>query len=201
VLYLVRHGRTEANARGLLQGRLDLPLDEVGHRQARAIAATVAAAVGTVDEVICSPLVRARETASYFASISGVDPVVDDRWIEIAYGDYEGVPAEEVPPEVWHGWRSDADYRTRDGESFGALDARVRSACEDLLARLGERHVVVVSHVSPIKAAVAWSLGVSMEMMFRCHLAQASLCRIDAGRYGAVLHSFNEQAAPGPTDE
>lgn len=186
VLFLVRHGRTSANARGLLQGRLDPPLDAEGHRQARAVAALV----GPVDAVICSSLLRARETAAYF----DVEPIVDDRWIEIAYGDYEGVPTDEVPPEVWKGWREDPQYRTRGGESFGALDARVRAACEDLMPGLHGRDVVVVSHVSPIKAAVAWSLGVSMEMMFRCHLGQASLCRIDVGRFGAVLHSFNEQA-------
>jgi alpha-ribazole phosphatase len=186
VLYLVRHGRTSANARGLLQGRLDPPLDEVGRAQAAAIAAMV----GEVDEVITSSLVRARETASCF----GREPTVDDRWIEIAYGEYEGVPAGEVPPEVWQSWRENTEYRTRGGESFGSLDERVRSACEDLRERIHDRNIVVVSHVSPIKAAVAWALGVTMEIMFHCHLSQASMCRIDYGRFGPVVHSFNEQA-------
>lgn len=186
MLYLVRHGRTAANAQGLLQGRLDPPLDEIGHRQAAAIAEMV----GEVDEVICSPLVRARETAGYF----GREPVVDDRWVEIAYGEYEGVPAGEVPPEVWQSWRENSEYRTRGGESFGDLDGRVRAACWDLADRIPGSNVVVVSHVSPIKAAVAWALGVTMEIMFHCHLSQASLCRVDVGRFGPVLHSFNEQA-------
>jgi alpha-ribazole phosphatase len=186
VLYLVRHGRTAANKEGLLQGRLDPPLDEVGRRQAAAIAAMV----GDVDEVISSPLVRARETAEFF----GREPTIDEQWIEIAYGEYEGTPAGEVPPEVWQSWRENSDFRTRGGESFGDLERRVRAACEGLLDRMGERDIVVVSHVSPIKAAVAWGLGVTMEIMFHCHLAQASLCRIDVGRFGTVVHSFNEQA-------
>ena len=80
------------------------------------------------------------------------------------------------------------------GESFGSLDERVRSACGDLTDRISDHDIVVVSHVSPIKAAVAWALGVTMEIMFHCHLSQASLCRIDVGRFGPVLHSFNEQA-------
>lgn len=183
---MVRHGRTDANARGLLQGRLDPPLDEVGRRQAEAIAALV----GEVDEVIASPLVRAQETAACF----GREVVVDERWIEVAYGEYEGVPVGEVPPEVWQEWRTNRAYKTRGGESFGDLDTRVRSACAELTDRLGERDIVVVSHVSPIKAAVAWSLGVTMEIMFHCHLAQASVCRIDIGRFGPVLHGFNERA-------
>ena len=189
MLYLVRHGRTAANAQGLLQGRLDPPLDELGHRQAEAMAEMV----GPVDEVYCSSLVRARETAGYFVH-GGDDAAVDDRWIEIAYGEYEGVPVGEVPADVWQSWRTNSEFRTPGGESFGDLDTRVREACAELSERMHERNIVVVSHVSPIKAAVAWSLGVAMDMMFRCHLGQASLCRVDHGRFGPVLHSFNEHA-------
>lgn len=190
VLYLVRHGRTAANAQGLLQGRLDPPLDPLGRRQAEAVAAMV----GPVDEVISSPLVRAQQTASFF----GDDVTTEPRWIELAYGEYEGVPAGEVPPEVWRSWRTSRDFHTRGGESFGSLDERVRAACDELVDRIRSADVVVVSHVSPIKAAVAWALGVTTDIMFRCHLSQASLCRIDVGRAGPVLHSFNEQAATLP---
>ena len=186
MLYLVRHGRTDANAQGLLQGRLDPPLDELGHQQARAMAARV----GKVDEVIASPLVRAQETAAYFGDVT----TTDERWIELAYGEYEGVPVGEVPPEIWQEWRTNTDFATKGGESFGALDGRVRAACNELAARLGGRDIVVVSHVSPIKSAVAWALNTTMEIMFHCHLSQASLCRVDIGKFGPVLHSFNEQA-------
>lgn len=186
VLYLVRHGRTDANARGLLQGRLDPPLDDVGRAQAAAIARLI----GDVDEVIASPLVRARETAAYFAA-----PVtIDERWIELAYGEFEGQPARSVPADVWERWRTDPEFATDGGESFGSLDVRVRAACDDYVQALGDRDIVVVSHVSPIKAAVAWVLGASLDIMFHCHLSQASVCRIGVGNFGPILHSFNEQA-------
>ena len=187
VLYLVRHGRTAANAQGLLQGRLDPPLDVIGHKQAEAIAGRI----GDVDEVISSALERARETAEYF----GKPITIDDRWIELAYGEYEGVPTGEVPPEVWQSWKTNALFATKGGESFGALDERVRAACEDLTERIRGRDVVVVSHVSPIKAAVGWALNTTMDIMFHCHLSQASMCRVDMGKFGPLLHSFNEQAA------
>lgn len=186
MLYLVRHGRTDANASGLLQGRLDPPLDELGHRQA----AAVAERIGPVDEVFASSLLRAQDTARYFSD----DVVIDDRWIEVAYGEYEGVPVGEVPPEVWQSWRTNREFATRGGESFGSLDTRVRAACEDLAGRLSGRNIVVVSHVSPIKSAVSWALNATMEIMFHCHLSQASLCRIDIGKFGPLLYSFNEQA-------
>lgn len=188
VLYLVRHGRTDANAKGLLQGRLDPPLDAIGRAQAEAIATMV----GEVDEVIASPLQRAQETASYF----DLPVTVDERWLELAYGEYEGVAVGEVPPEVWQSWRTNAEFATKGGESFGALDTRVRAACDELAERMSRRNIVVVSHVSPIKAAVAWALNTTMEIMFHCHLSQASLCRVDVGQFGPLLHSFNEQAIP-----
>jgi len=185
VLYLVRHGRTAANASGLLQGRLDPPLDEIGRKQAKAIASLV----GPVDIVISSSLIRAQETAECF----GGTVTIDDRWIELAYGEYEGVPAGEVPPEVWQSWRTNAMYATKGGESFAALDARVRTACDELADRIQAEDIVVVSHVSPIKAAVAWALNTSLDIMFHCHLAQASVCRVAMGKFGPLLHTFNEQ--------
>ncbi len=169
-----------------MQGRLDPPLDEVGHRQASAIAEMV----GPVDEVIASPLARARETAAYF----GGKVVTDERWMELAYGEFEGVPTDEVPPEVWQAWRTNQMYATKGGESFADLDRRVRSACDELGDRIGERSIVVVSHVSPIKAAVAWAMNTSLDIMFHCHLSQASVCRIDVGRFGPLLRTFNETA-------
>ena len=183
MLYLVRHGRTDANAAGLLQGRLDLPLDAVGREQAAAIAGFV----GGVDEVISSSLLRARETAAYF----GDEVTIDDRWIELSYGEFEGMPASDVPADVWQEWRTNTLYAPDGGESFGEVDVRVRSACNELGARLADRDVVVVSHMSPIKAAVAWALDVTMGIMFHCHLDQASVCTIDMGRFGPILHGFN----------
>ena len=65
-------------------------------------------------------------------------------------------------------------------------------ACEELLEDARQRTVVVVSHVSPIKAAVAWALGAPDSTAFRCFLDQASITRIDVGRLGPVLRSYNE---------
>ena len=184
VLILVRHGRTEANAAGLLQGRLDLPLDLEGRRQI----AQVAAAIGPVDRVICSPLLRARETAAAFDAHC----TIDDRWIELDYGEFEGQPMSAVTPALWEAWRSATSFQLASGESLDHLDVRVREACNDALATLGDGITVVVSHVSPIKAAIAWSLGGDVSMSWRCHLAQAGVSRITKGANGPVLRSFNE---------
>lgn len=186
MLILVRHGRTEANASGLLLGRADPPLDLVGEAQA----AAVASQLGGVAEVVTSPLLRSRATADAMAAT----PAVDDRWIEVSYGDWEGRPLEDIPSSTWLAWAADATFAPPGGESLATLGERVRAACEDLVEAATETDVVVVSHVSPIKAAVAWALGVPDEVAWRLYLAPASITRIDFRGARRVLHSFNETA-------
>ena len=184
VLVLVRHGRTAANAQGLLQGRLDHPLDEVGCAQA----IEVAKALGRPDRVVSSPLRRARETAEAL----GVEVDVDERWTELDYGELDGQPVAAVGVEAWNHWRADPAFAPPGGESLTDMAARVADACEELRDQASELDIVVVSHVSPIKAAMAWTLGVGPELAWRSHLDQASITRISFGPRGTLLRSFNE---------
>jgi broad specificity phosphatase PhoE len=184
MLILVRHGRTAANAAGLLQGRLDHPLDERGRWQAEQIAAVL----DQVDRVISSPLRRAQETAT----VLGLPVEVDERWVELDYGTLDGCRLAEVDATVWERWRWDLDFVPGGGESQRQLGARVQRACEELLADAGDRDIVVVSHVSPIKAAVAWALGAGVESAWRSHLDQGSISRIGGVPSRPLLRSFNE---------
>ena len=189
VLILVRHGRTPANAAGLLQGRLDQDLDDQGRLQATAVAAYVQSWCD-VDLVVSSPLKRAQQTAAAFGW--AVD--TDARWLELSYGEYEGTPHTDVPSEVWQRWRADPHFTPTGGESLATLDQRVRSACEDVAERAAAENVVVVSHVSPMKSAVAWALGVGVDISFNCHLDQAAVCRIAFRGDRPILQTFNETA-------
>ena len=191
MLILVRHGRTPANAAGLLQGRLDQELDDHGQAQAVAVAEYVRSWCD-VDAVVASPLRRAQQTAAAFGQ-----PVdTDERWLELSYGEYEGTPHSEVPSEVWQRWRDDSHFTPAGGESLAALDVRVRAGCVDLVERAATENVVVVSHVSPMKSAVAWALGVDIGISFNCHLDQAAVCRIAIRGDRPVLLTFNETALP-----
>ncbi|HET9732762.1 MAG TPA: histidine phosphatase family protein [Acidimicrobiales bacterium] len=193
MLILVRHGQTESNASGLLQGRMDRELTELGRRQAVAARALV----GTPHRVVTSPLARARETASLLGS--GVDIEVDDRWVEMDYGTLDGLPVAAVDREVWRRWRSDPDFAPAGGESVSAVGRRVREACEELAADAADRDVLVVSHVSPIKAAVAWALGCDDRVVWRMHLDVASVTRVSIGPNGATLRGYNEVGRGGDT--
>jgi broad specificity phosphatase PhoE len=193
-MVLVRHGRTDANARGLLLGRADPALDAEGRMQA----ARLAAALGPLDDarVVTSPLARCLQTAEAIVAASQHEvPVdVDDAWIELDYGAFDGLGAGDVPAAAWAAWRADVAWAPERGESLAALGARVRSACESLAEEARDRDVVVVTHVSPVKAAVAWALGVGDEVAWRMWVGPASISRIGFAGSSPTLRSFNEVA-------
>jgi broad specificity phosphatase PhoE len=200
VLVLVRHGESVGNAHGLLLGRADAELTPLGLRQASAVRHLL---YGPVAEVRTSPLRRARHTAERLGL--GLPVTVDERWIEVDYGEFDGRPLSDVPAEIWRRWRHDPEFRPEGGESLVEVDERVVDACSELFAQAGagarrrDEDVVVVSHVTPIKTAVAWALGVG-DLSFRLHLRTASVTRIGWGGEGAVLHSFNEVWPEAETD-
>ena len=190
-LYVVRHGRTEANASGLLLGRADPGLDEVGRRQASAIAAAVPSGA----RVVSSPLRRCRETAA--AICGGADPDridTDDRLVELNYGELDLVPLSEIPAELGppggpipasgprgaRRWRSWPAGWAPPSTSWPRRHQRRRGGGDP---------------VSPVKAALAWCLGVGVEVSWRSFVGQASITRIGFtnGR-GPSLLTFNAES-------
>ena len=184
MLLILRHGRTVAKASGLLQGRVDNPLDAVGRQQAQEISL----ALGTVDIVVSSPLQRARETAEPL----GLPLRLDERWIELDYGEWDELPITEVTADQWTQWRSDSTFAPPGGESLAELDQRVAEACNDLLAEAAELNVAVFTHVAPIKSAMAWALGVEEQISWRLQVGQSQISRISVREGRPLLTSFNE---------
>ena len=189
VLLLVRHGETAPNLEGRLLGRADPPLTPRGREQA----AEVARELPRPDLVVSSPLQRALTTANAF----GVEPRLDERWIELDYGELDGRTLAEVPEETWSRWREDSSFAPPGGESLDALGVRVRDACEELAPVAAAGVVVVVSHVSPIKAALAWALGVTDAIAWRMYVEDAGVSRIDIGPLGPSVRWFNRGLTPG----
>lgn len=190
MLHLIRHGRTVANATGRLQGRLDLPLDEVGRAQVAALTRIVPSPA----RLIVSPMLRARETASVF----GIEPEIDERWLEMDYGVLDGMALGQVPPETWARWRSEPDFAPDGGETLAEVATRVHAACNDLLAMAADAEVVVVSHATPVKLAMAWALEADPIITWRTFVDQASVTRILVRDGRPVLTGFNLVPDPGP---
>jgi probable phosphoglycerate mutase len=196
MLILARHGRTSANAQRRLLGRMDLPLDEVGLHQAAAVGVAIARTEAKPVRIIASPLGRAVETARAIAQACGVANVeTDERWIEVDYGDFDGEPLADVPGEVWQHWRTDSAWTPPNGESLSHVGERVRAACEELAIAAAQDDIVVVSHVSPIKAAVAWAVGTGDQTAWRLFCDVASISRVRTRDDGhPTLVTWNETA-------
>lgn len=95
---LVRHGRTALNAARRLRGRLDPPLDEVGIRQVQRLAQRLTPMLsdGRPHRILTSPLLRATQTAQAIAAHTGLTVERDDRLLDRDYGQWAGMPLEEV---------------------------------------------------------------------------------------------------------
>lgn len=189
MIVFARHGETAPNRDGLILGRADPGLTDEGRRQAARLADLLAREEPVA--VLTSPLLRARETAEVIAGACGREAETDERLVEIDWGAWEGRPAAGIASAEMERLRADAGTAP-EGESLTALGARVEAFCGEALARDGL--VVAVTHVSPIKAAVAWILGAPDAAAFRMYVALASVTRVERRSRGPLLVSFNETA-------
>jgi ribonuclease H / adenosylcobalamin/alpha-ribazole phosphatase len=176
-LLLLRHGQTERSAQRRYSGRADPPLTELGERQAAAAAARLAT-TDDVAAVVSSPLLRARQTAEPVADALGVPLTVHDGLIEADFGAWEGLTfaeANALDPDLHTRWLTDTSVAPPGGETMDAVHRRVRRMRDQLIAEHGAATLVVVSHVTPIKALLRMALDAGPSLLHRLHLDVASL--------------------------
>jgi ribonuclease H / adenosylcobalamin/alpha-ribazole phosphatase len=197
VTVLLRHGQTALSAEKRYAGTTDVPLTDLGLRQAAAAAKRLAA--GTrLDVIVASPLLRARATADEVAAACGLPVVLDEGLRETDFGAWEGLRFREVQegwPAEMAAWLADPAVAPPGGESFAAVSLRVTAALGRILDSYPGQRVLVVSHVTPIKTLVAAALLAPAAAMYRMHLDLAALSEIDWYADGpAVLRSYNDTA-------
>ena len=183
---LVRHGRTTANADGVLAGWAPgVFLDEHGQEQAAAVAERLAAV--ELDALVSSPLDRTMQTADAIAERQpGAPRHVDDRIGECQYGEWTGRRLAELADEpLWATVQGHPSAVTfPGGESMPAMQQRAVSAVRDWNARLGDDAVyAMVSHGDVIKAILADALGMHLDAFQRI---QADPCSLSIVRYTAM---------------
>ena len=148
MILLARHGQTDFNAPPVrIQGTLDPPLNETGRAQARELAEQVAGE--RIVALYTSDMLRARETAAIVGERVGLEPIVEPRVRECAWGAWEGRLVEDIAreePENWQAWL-DA------GESLAEHMERTAAALEEV--RAGSLPALVVCHGGTIRVAFA----------------------------------------------
>lgn len=188
---LVRHGRTTANASGLLAGRTPgVELDESGRTQAGDAGRRIAAL--PLADVVSSPLERCRQTATAILAQQPADGagevVVEEDLTECDYGQWQGRALAELAQEpLWEVVQNQPSAAAfPGGESMARMQARgvaaVRSHDARVVSAAGPQAVwVAVSHGDVIKAVLADALGMHLDVFQRLDVAPASISIV---RYG-----------------
>lgn len=166
-IYFVRHGETDWNVAGRMQGQRDIPLNEKGRRQAEQVGLKLAKLVEQPEKLsyLASPLLRTWETAEIVLRTIGVDPAVcrpESRLREIAFGEWEGLTWKEVRQrDPQRMALRDADRWgtvSPQGESYAMLAERIRPVFSNLT-----RDIVVISHGGVARAALVVTNCVAKE--------------------------------------
>jgi broad specificity phosphatase PhoE len=193
-LHLLRHGETDINAAGRLQGSTDSILTPLGRRQARDLG--VASLSWKPAAIYSSPLSRARDVANQIGSVTSVPVAIEPRITEMEMGLLEGVTIQQMRdgwPDLYQGWRQDASSVTMPhGESLGDVQQRAMAAVDDF----DEHHdaddtVIAVTHNFTIRCIVAAVLDLPLANINHMDLSLGSRTTITTGRRGRRLNGYN----------
>ncbi|MBB5831210.1 histidine phosphatase family protein [Brachybacterium aquaticum] len=159
-LILVRHGQTDYNREGRLQGQVDIPLNARGVRQAEVLAGAIAQ--DPPDVIVASPLQRALETARAIGRACDREVITDPAFLERGFGQWEGLRGEEIHerwPAEHADWRAHRPVSGLGIEDRPEVGERVAGACRRLLAQNPGRTVMVVAHGAAITLGITALLG------------------------------------------
>lgn len=193
-LYFVRHGESISNARGVMEGWGDSDLSDRGREQARRIAERLSA-LGRFDTLVCSPLRRARHTASIIGQALGRIPLVESDLREIHIGALDGRRVADLdrhyPDELRRWAAEDADLVFPGGERLGGFYERAIRAVE-FIRKSGLRRIVVVSHGGMLSACLTLLLEGQASSRYGTSLKNCSLSGVRLGTHGAEVLCFND---------
>ena len=151
MIYIIRHGKTERNQANVLQGRSDYPLNDEGIRQAEAAADRLRNI--RFDHVFSSPLTRAVQTAKIV--VPDLEPVIDERLIEMDYGPYEGTDLNRLPPEILFFFRDFVHNPAPEGmEQLSSVTERAGSFLDRIRPLQG--NILISTHAIAMKGALEY---------------------------------------------
>lgn len=197
-LYLIRHGETPLTPFKKFSGSggSDPELNEEGHRQAALVAKEIEKL--QPDLLISSPMKRTRQTAEHITKLTGLDPIIDETWIEGSFGLWDGLTifevAEKFPVEYSH-WLSTASYSPPGGESYEECMARARLGMESAVADYPGKRIAVITHNGIIKTSMAVAMSTHAESIFNVDIAPCSITTVSIWPSDGLiaLRSANER--------
>lgn len=198
---LVRHGETEWNTQGRVQGGGSLT--PRGLAQVQALASRLSRA-GGVAAILASPAQRARETAEALSAALGLPVETRDGLLDLDYGVWSGAPLEAArkrDPGLFRRWAEEPHtVHFPGGESLEDLRRRVLAVAEEAQGRFPEGSVLLVTHDSPIRIVVCYALGLDDSHHNHFKVDVGSLTIVDLGGKAPVLVTLNDTCHLGHLD-
>jgi probable phosphomutase (TIGR03848 family) len=193
-LFLIRHGRSTANAEGVLAGHLPgIELDERGIEQAKNLAEKFT--VPDLKAIISSPVRRCEQTAGYLAERRSMKVTSDERFTEMNFGHWQGRSLADLAKEpMWSSIQNEpSQVRFPEGESFLEVGTRTSEAISHWNDLFETGNYVVFTHADVIKVAVAQVLGLSLDLFQRIAVDPCSITIFDYTAERVTLKALNVQ--------
>lgn len=195
LLYLVRHGETEANRNGLALGRADVPLNERGLRQAQRLSEALASE--RLAAIYASPLSRAQQTAEAIAGPHGLAPLTEEGLIEMDIGELDGLTFAELRerhPGLLEQWASPEGQATAlfGSESLADVQNRAWQALESLGRRHQDETVCAVTHNFVILSVLTRALGMELSHFRRLRHGVAAISVLKLSADGVRVSRMND---------
>lgn len=196
-LYLIRHGLIDPLGHSIAGRAPGVLLNAMGRGQVERLADYLSRA--PIRRIYSSPMDRTRETADALARRLNLSVELSDDLAEIDYGDWTGRRLDELHDDpVWRSWNSQrGSTRVPNGELMLEVQTRLVRFLLDLRRRPDEA-VAVVSHGDPIKAAIAYFLGVPLDLFHRIEISPASLSVLRFDADGPHLLCLNHHGPDAP---
>lgn len=179
---VLRHAECEGGS--IFRGSTDVALSAPGWARLRRVTAELPG----WDAIVTSPLRRCRAFADWLAAERGIDTVVDSRFREMNFGDWEGVPIAEVwarEAEAARAWYLDPGrHAPPNAEDLTAVRTRVAAAWAELADRYRGRHVLLVCHGGVIRNLVAHVLDLPLAATNRFGMPYGCRARIEVTHDG-----------------
>ena len=193
-VYIVRHGETEWNAQGRIQGHTDVPLSEQGRRQAQLVARRLRGV--TFDAAFASDLSRTRETAETILEGTGVALNTTPQLREYHKGVFEGLTvheyARQYPGQYQASLVNDLDFAPTGGESIRETQTRMGTFVDEMMKRHLTDTVLVVGHGGSLRSLIVKLLALPLEANWKFVMGNCALSLIYTYPDNSVLHLYND---------
>jgi probable phosphoglycerate mutase len=179
-LLLIRHGQTQLNRGPFFQGQIDVPLNDLGLAQAERLAERLRRE--RVDALLCSDLLRTRQTAAPSSRRLALPATARAALREQHFGLFEGLSFDEVDeryPAAWRAWqRHEPDYAVPGGESVSHFHRRVTDALRDIARAHAGRRIAVVTHGGVLDMVWRTARALPLAGARECPIPNAGLNRL-----------------------